>query len=288
MDLEEDVAARLRACEHVVALDTLDLEARERREMLAAQVARIREHQAQWAAEQVAQARTLLQNGARGEARKVVHTVVNTYPDSCEAWLLLAELSVGLDERVQALEEAARCNPDDPYVRTLLARWRFLQTHPLKLAEAYEEEGLWERALEIYRRQAVRIRTPAEWGRVYRHLLRLEKKRLSAEQASGWMGSTWTAALISVCGYLLLVGLLWNAGISFSRLQIWGGVMCVSLGVGLLGGVRSRSRVWQVVFQRHGERRYAPGRVAQAVAAWFLWMFPFGMLLWRAFRRFGR
>ncbi len=290
MDLEEDVEARLQACERVIALDVLATDARERREVLREQVARIRERKAQWAAGQVAQARALMQEGERGSARKIVRAVVDTYPDSLDAWLLLAELSVDLDERVHALQEAVRCKPDDHHAQVLLARWQFLQTHPLKLAEVYEEEGQWMRALEIYRRQAAQVRTPGEWGRVYRRILRLESKRLEAEQTSTWLGSTWAAVLIAVVGYLILVSLLWEGGMPLVAQEIAGGTFCVSLGVGLLAWIarRSRSALWQTLFGVQRGARYSLMLIAGAVLGWLLWLVPVVMLLWRAFRYFSK
>ncbi len=214
VDLEPDIDDRVAAAERVLELEPFDDEVRTRLDDLRHRQERVYRQKKGWAQEQVARAQAYEQSGRIDEARAVLEDVVGVFQDDVRAWRMLVKLRRDdVDGLIQALEQVARCDPEDKRSRAALARWRYLRQHPLKLAAWYEERGNPERALEIWRQQTLHARTPQEWRRIYHNVQRLDRLLHSDESRRFPLRTVASLTLLPAALYFSLLG--WQTRLDF-------------------------------------------------------------------------
>ena len=145
----------------------------------------------EWAWNQLRQWGTEL--GTPGEAARVADALVARRPDDVRSWLAVARLNVGpatLEKRLGALEEAARCDPND------------VDVHDQKAAEL-AEAGRFEEALAACRPDAfgpvapVALRGRAAWVEDCRgnRAAAMESMRRLVDEDPGYAWGWWQLAI---------------------------------------------------------------------------------------------
>lgn len=228
------------------------------------------------------EALALSKNGRKEAALSLVRQILVEADRHEGVWLLFAELSQNVDDKVRAYRSALESNPTNNQVREKLLYYSHFQEDPLDLAAYYEEEGMLGEALELYREIAAKAPSPAEFDRIYKNIIRVEDLQLMKIQH---VRPAFTIARLSAgipLLYLLLVIL--QAGLNpfrHPRPHLWLGVPWVVLGSFLItmATVRSRHIFWEKLFGERGANVSRGSRVAVAAVGWFLVTLSFLILV---------
>lgn len=226
-------------------------------------------------------ARACLEAGDEMQAMHLAQQVIRIQDGNEEAWLLIAQSTSNLNQRIAALEKASAINPSNSSTRSQLARAHNLRRDPLGVAAQYEQAGNFTEALNVYKQAAAKARDPREFDRIYRQILRIESLQSEKIQFVAPQKSILRLAFGWPLLYFFLV--LVQVGLNpfaHPALLLWLGVPLVAVGSFLLAvsEVRSRHFVWERLFSEQGDgSRFA--RVVTAAAGWILVIFPHLLLL---------
>lgn len=197
-----------------------------------------------------------------------------------EAWLLIAELSPNIQQRVDALEKVKSINPSNKKAEQLLQHLQQLRDDPLSVAAHYEQVGDFDAALKLYNELAAKTKDSREFDRIYKQIVRIEalqkeKIQYVAPQKT-IIRLTFAWPLLYFFLVLVQVGL--NPFAHPSLLCL--GVPVVALGSFLLSlsEVRSRHIFWEKLFMEKGDGS-SFARLVTAMAGWMLVIFPHLLLL---------
>jgi len=198
-----------------------------------------------------------------------------------DAWLLIANLSSYVDERITALEKAHVLNPTNLQTITLLEDARQLRDDPLGAAAHYEQAGNFDKALKLYNELANRTKDSRQFDQIYRQIVRIEgiqKENIHyVTPQSSILRLTFGWPLLYLFLVLVQVGLNPFAHPAF---LLWLSLPLVGVGSFLLSisEVRSKHVFWQKVFSEEGEGSRS-ARFVTAAAGWLLVIFPYLFLL---------
>jgi tetratricopeptide (TPR) repeat protein len=286
--LLDSLEERIHACQQVLAINPGNASARAYLAQLLAGQQKLLDAERLRAEKRLGQVRELVGANKRDEALTLLRGLVGEGVDSAEAWRLLAELAAEIDERARALQKLVRLAPEDAHAREELQRLRHFQKNPLDLAAMYEEQGELEKAIDAYSRAALQPQTKGQWTNIYWKITRLENLRL--EKITHISPVISIARLTAGPPLLYLLLMLIQVGINplaHSEPFLWLGFCIVLLGAFMvaLAAVRSRHRVWLVLFKDIGAGGTPLARRAMAAAGWMLVVMPHLMLVANAYFR---
>jgi tetratricopeptide (TPR) repeat protein len=276
------------ACEKVLEINPLNDNARDyldqlltkKQEELAAEKLRIEE--------QLHHVQELAQAGKNKDALELLRSLMNGSEVVADAWRLLAKLSPDLDEQVLALEKLQALEPGDSQVGTELHRLRHFQQNPLDLAAMYEEQGDLDKAITTYGLASMNPKSKSQWDSIYWKIVRLENLR---QENIAHISPAISVARLTIGPPLLyLLLMLVQVGINpFAEPEplLWFGFLWVVLGGFMiaLASVRSRHRLWFILFKDIGAGGSTSARNLMSVAGWILVLLPHVLLTLVAFNR---
>jgi len=214
-------------------------------------------------------------------ALRLAQQATQKYDGYEDAWLLIADLSSYVDQRMAALEKAHALNPKNIQTITLLEDARQLRDDPLGAAAHYEQAGNFDKALKVYNELATRTKDSREFDQIYRQIVRIEglqKENIHyVAPQSSILRLTFGWPLLYLFLVLVQVGLNPFAHPAF---LLWLGLPLVGIGSFLLSisEIRSKHVFWQKVFFEEGEGS-SFARLVTAAAGWLLVIFPHLFLL---------
>jgi tetratricopeptide (TPR) repeat protein len=238
--------------------------------------------------DQVLRARKYIEAGRHGEALLLVQNLLREDSDHKEAWLLFAELSTNIDDKVRAYESVVQIDPVDKTAREKLNRFRYFQRNPIELANYYEEEGDLDKALELYRVLAAEAGDTPGFERIYKHIVRLEDAKIDNIR---YVKPSHTILRLSIgLPLLYILEVLVQEGLNPIKNpapDLWIGIPLVILGSFLVtvAGLRSRHSIWKRWFGDQNEKGSNAARVLVASAGWILVLTPHLMLVLNSYLR---
>lgn len=233
------------------------------------------------------QAKECAKNGNMVRALQIARQAVQKREEFEDAWLLIAELSTDVHQRIAALEKAHSLNPSNQGTRSLLHISRQLRDDPLGLAAHYEQVGKFDEALQVYNDAATRTKDSREFDRIYRQILRVEG--LQKEKIQYVAPRTSIARLTFGWPLLYFFLVMVHVGLkplTYPAFHLWLGLPMVAVGSFLLSlsEVRSKHAIWEKLFLEEGDgSNFA--RLVTAAAGWMLVIFPHLLLLIDAINR---
>ena len=127
-----------------------------------------------WAKSRFAEAKSLAAADRRADALAVLEHILQSFEDNDQVWLLLADLTCDLDQRVLALRRALHINPRNTSARIRLRQEEYYRQHPLELVDYYEEQGKFSQAVDVCRWTAKHARSEQEFVAADKKIRRLE------------------------------------------------------------------------------------------------------------------
>lgn len=258
-------------------------------------------------------------SGRKTEARDLLLELVEVEPRNEMAWMWLSGLVDALEDKIIACENVLTINPANEKVRSYLRQLiiqqsallssqqvevasdqvekaetrnntpqRQPQAGPMDLAAQYEEDGKLQDALAAYREQASRTKDPREFDLIYKQIVRLEG--LQNENIQHVAPSSTIARLTFTWPLLYFFLVLVQVGLNpfaHPAWYLWIGLPIVALGSFLLAlaDVRSRHKVWQVLFEDQNAAGSTLARVMAAIIGWILVGLPHVLLLFDSLNR---
>jgi len=258
-------------------------------------------------------------SGRKTEARDLLLELVEVEPRNEMAWMWLSGLVDALEDKIIACENVLTINPANEKVRSYLRQLiiqqsallssqqvevasdqvekaetrnntpqRQPQAGPMDLAAQYEEDGKLQDALAAYREQASRTKDPREFDLIYKQIVRLEG--LQNENIQHVTPSSTIARLTFTWPLLYFFLVLVQVGLNpfaHPAWYLWIGLPIVALGSFLLAlaDVRSRHKVWQVLFEDQNAAGSTLARVMAAIIGWILVGLPHVLLLFDSLNR---
>ena len=279
---------RILACERVLSINPGNRQIRAYKDKLLKEQNTVHRRRGSELDEKVQQVRWYIEDGKRDDALLLLQKILREDNNQIDAWLLFAELSIGIDDKVRAYEAIVRIDPSDGAAREKLRQYRYFQHNPLELAAYYEEEGKLDQALELYQVLAAGAGDGPEFERIYKNIVRLEDAKFENIRH---VRPGFTILRLSVGLPLLYVlEVLIQEGLNPIRHpapDLWIGMPLVALGSFLLAvaGIRSRHAIWQRWFGEQEGRGSNAARVLVAIAGWMMVLTPHLLLVWNSYLR---
>jgi tetratricopeptide (TPR) repeat protein len=286
--LLDEVDERIAACQTVLEINPANNHARKYLCQLQEEKHRETEKEKWRQDELMEQARELVAANQRGQALTFLHSVIRELAKSAEAWRLLAELTPDLDEQTRALEKVLTLLPEDVQAKQELRRLHHFQNNLFDLAKMYEEQGQFDKAIATYRRAALQIKGDRKWDTIYWNITRLEGLKL---EKIIYISPRFSIARLTIGPSLLYIVLMFiQVGVNplaHPEPLLWLGAFWALLGGFLIAvaSVRSRQRLWLLLFDDAGSGGSPAARFAMAAAGWTLVMLPHLMLVLNAYTR---
>jgi tetratricopeptide (TPR) repeat protein len=286
--LLDDLDDCIYACEQVLDINPQNANVRQYLGQLLAQKEKQREEYRLYMEGQVTHARELVKEKKKDEALELIRLLTKSGEVNADGWLLLAELSTDMDERLPALEKLLALAPGDAKAQKELERLRHFKNNPLDLAEMYAEQGDIEKAIEAYGAASIKSKSKKEQREIYWKTVQLENLR--QEKITHVSSVISIARLTAGPPLLYFMLLLAHVGLNpFAEpaVLLWIGFFWVVLGGFLiaLASIRSRSRIWSLLFKDAGSGGTPAARFSMAFAGWVLVILPFAVLFFAAFNR---
>ena len=279
---------RIAACERVLSINPANRQVRAYKEKLLTEQNSAHQKKVFELDEKVQQVRRYVEDGKREEALLQLQNILREEDSHLEAWLLFADLSVGIDDKVRAYEKIVQIDPSNASALEKLKRHRYFQHNPLELADYYEEEGKLDQALELYHVLAAGAGDGSEFERIYKNIVRLEDAKF--ENIRHIRPSFTILRLSAGLPLLYLLEVLIQEGLNPIRYpapELWIGIPPVAIGSFLLAvaSIRSRHAIWQRWFGEQGGRGSNAARVLVAITGWVLVLAPHLLLVWNSYLR---
>ena len=276
------------ACQRVLDINPVNVNARQYLDQLLVKKQEILDAERCRAEEQLHQVRDLVKTKKRDRALQLARNLTRDEHVNVEAWRLVAELAPELEEQIHALESLLNLVPNDVVAQQELQRLRHFRENPLDLAAMYEEKGDLDKAITTYGLAAMKPASKRQWDSIYWKIVRLENLR--QEKIAHISPALSVARLTGGPAILYLLLMLMQVGINpFADPEplLWLGFFWVLLGGFMiaLATVRSRHRLWFILFKDAGSGGSPTARFAMAAAGWTLVLIPFIMLLLAAYFR---
>ena len=279
---------RIAACERVLAINPGNQKIRAYRDKLLKEYDA--EHRVKIAEldEEVQQVRQYIEDGRRDEALLFLQNIVGRANGHKDAWLLFADLSVNINDKVRAYEAIVKSNPSDKSARETLKRYRYFQRNPLELAAQYEEDGELDKALELYQQLATEAANSPEFDRIYKNIVRLEDAKI--ENVRHIKPTITILRLSAGLPLLYIFEILTQEGlnpIKHPAPDLWFGIPMVMLGSFLvaIAGLRVRHAIWRKWFGERDEKGSKTMRMLVAITGWILVLAPHLLLVWDSYLR---
>jgi tetratricopeptide (TPR) repeat protein len=279
---------RIEACERVLSINPGNQRIRTYRDKLLQEQDTERQKELSRLDGDVQQVRQYIEKGQRDEALLLLQNITRDNRDHKEAWLLFADLSVSIDDKVRAYETVLQIDPSDVVARENYKQYKYFQRNPLELAAYYEEEGKLDQALELYNVLAAGAGQGAEFERIYKNIVRLEDARIENIRH---IRPAFTIFRLSVgLPLLYILEVFVQEGLNPIRHpapDLWIGMPLVILGSFLLtvASIRSRHAIWQRWFGDQGGRGSNAARALVALAGWMMVLTPHLLLAWNSYLR---
>jgi tetratricopeptide (TPR) repeat protein len=162
------------ACKKALEINPNNTHARQYLSQLLDRKEKETEAEAAQAEEQVRAAREWAKLNKPEASLDMVRSLTKQKTVSADAWRLLAELSPGMNEQIQALEKLLEVAPEDASAANELRRLKHFQENPLDLAMLYEEQGKLDEAIKVYSLAAQNPNLKQQWNRIYWKIVGLE------------------------------------------------------------------------------------------------------------------
>ncbi len=286
--LLDDLDDCIYACEQVLEINPSNVNVNQYLGQLLDQRKQRQEEQRLRIEDQIRQARELVKTKKHDEALGLIRLLVQTGEVNADVWHLLANLTPEMDERLHALEKFLALAPGNVHSRREFDRLRHFKDNPLDLAAIYEEQGNIEKAIETYGIAALKAKSKGEQNSIYWKTVRLENLR---QEKIAHISPTVSIVRLTAGPPLLYFMLLFiHVGLNpivNPDLLLWLGFFWVLLGGFMiaLASVRSRSRMWSLLFKDVSSGGTPAARFSMAAAGWLLVIFPFALLFYMAFVR---
>jgi tetratricopeptide (TPR) repeat protein len=282
LDLLDDILEQIQVCERALNLNLGNSKLHTR----LAQLKQEQRHRAFWARQQYYEAEKLAARGKRDAALALLLAINEKYRGDKKVWLLLSELAQTPADKLTALQNALRIDPNHKAARRL-ARLQYFAENPVDYAAMLEEYGDFDAARTLYLSAAAKAKSVTEWEQIQVRIVRLE-----ARLAAGIRHVSPTRSILRMSlGYPMLytVMLIFHGGLNPFRVSapIGLGLLFVVLG-GLLvaiAGVRSRHTIWSIIFGEPGGGGSPLARQMAGNVGWLLILIPFLLLLNDSVRR---
>ena len=275
--LLDDLDDCIYACEQVLAINPGNANARNYLAQLRAKKQKAAEAEGVRLEQQLQQVRDLSGSNQRDQALQLIRELIKDGNVSADAWRLLAELAPEMDEQIHALEKLLELVPGDAHAQQQLERLRHFQENPLDLAAMYEEQGNFDKAIATYSLASMNPVSKKDWDRIYWKIAELENLR--QENIAHISPGISVARLTAGPPLLYLLLMLIQVGINpFAQPEpiLWFGFFWVLIGGFMiaLASVRSRHRLWFILFKDVGEGGNPTARFVMAAAGWILVLLP--------------
>ena len=280
--LVDSLEDRIIACENALTINPNNEKVRAYlMQLREKQETELRQGQIYDAQELVRQAKNCAEMGNVSSALHLAQQATQRHPDNEDAWLLVADLSSYVGERISALEKAHDINPLNPKTLSSLEKARQFRDDPLSVASHYEQLGQFDKALDLCNQIAAQTKDAREFDKIYKNILRIEALKKEKIQYVSPRSSILRLAFGWPLLYFFLV--LVQVGLNPFKhldLHLWLGLPIVALGSFLLSlsEVRSRHVLWKKLFSENGDGS-SFARLVTAAAGWMFVIFPHLLLL---------
>jgi tetratricopeptide (TPR) repeat protein len=286
--LLDDLDDCIYACQKVLEINPANINVNQYLSQLLTDKKKQQEVQKLRVEEYVGRARELVKAKNRSEALDLVHSLAQSGEVNADVWRMLADLTPDMDERMHALEKLLDLTPGDAQARQEFERLRHFKNNPLDLAAIYEEQGNIEKAIETYSIASLRSTSKSEQNSIYWKTIRLENLR--QEKIAHISPAVSVARLTAGPPLLYFLLLLLHMGfnlISNPDPLLGLGFFWVLLGGFMiaLASVRSRHRLWSLIFKDVGSGGTPTARFFMSAAGWMLVAIPFALLFLMAYIR---
>ena len=271
------------ACENILRIDPSDARVKEHLSTLLAEDAYIN---AEKVHDFLTSAEQSLRSGDVDVALAYLYDVIVLAPQNEKAWKLLAKYSPELEDQVFALQQVAELDPENVEKRTLYERWAYYLDHPFELAAFYEERGMLDMAIGVYKKMGLTAKGSRTWGRLVRELERLEylQHEKIAHVSPVFSVLRLTAGMPILFFFLLIL----HTGYDLDYLTVPMGLgFFIVLGGSFLmalASIRSEHKIWRWLGNAAG-RAKGPVRWAVGAVGFVIMMTPFVLLSKDAMQR---
>lgn len=288
-DLVDDMEDRIIALENALTINP-------HRPKVQARLAQLQRQQAEQLAawevgngvvEKFEEAMTALEKGMGKTAVSLLREVVAEDPDHEEAWYTLSTLIGDPDQKIAALENVLRINPNHAKAQGALADLHLHHFDQFKLGRTHEKNGELKKARQAYELAVLQTSVAAERQAAQKRLKIIEQK-LSQSTTHLKKTSATFSLLRLTAGPPLLYGLLLiiHSGINPLRIPLlfYLGGLGVLLGSGLVAAASTPHHpLWQSIFGKEGMNTAA--RAVVIATGFFFLAPPFIFLLLNALNR---
>jgi tetratricopeptide (TPR) repeat protein len=286
--LLDDLDDCIYACQKVLEINPANINVNQYLSQLLTDKKKQQEVQKLRIEEYVGRARELVKAKNRSKALDLVRSLAQAGEVNADVWRMLADLTPDMDERMHALEKLLDLTPGDAQARQEFERLRHFKNNPLDLAAIYEEQGNIEKAIETYSIASLRSTSKSEQNSIYWKTIRLENLR--QEKIAHISPAVSVARLTAGPPLLYFMLLLLHMGfnlISNPDPLLGLGFFWVLLGGFMiaLASVRSRHRLWSLIFKDAGSGGTPTARFIMSAAGWMLVAIPFALLFLMAYIR---
>jgi tetratricopeptide (TPR) repeat protein len=286
--LLDNIDERVYACQKVLDINPGNVRARQYLSGLLVEQQKALDEKKASTEAQLAQAQVFVETNKQDEALSLLQELTADDESSAEALNLLAELTPDLEERARIYEKALALTPQDARTRKELQQLRYFLKNPFELATMYEEQGDFEKALAIYRRAALKTESNPQWDAIYHKITRLENLK---QEKIARVSPTISIARLTAGPPLLYLSLMFiQVGINplaDPQPLLWLGFLWVLVGgfFVALTSVRSRHRVWSLIFGDVNSAGTPKSRLVLSAAGWALILLPHLLLVAEAVYR---
>jgi tetratricopeptide (TPR) repeat protein len=286
--LLDDLDDCIYACQQVLEINPRNVHVNQYLSQLLVDKKKQQEAQRLRVEEHVARAREMVKEKKRSEALGLVRSLAQDGEVNADVWRMLAVLTPEMDERMHALDKLLALTPGDAQARQEFERLRHFKNNPLELAAMYEEQGNIEKAIETYSTIILNTTSKSQWNSIYWKIVRLENLR--QEKIAHISPAVSVARLTAGPPLLYFMLLLLHMGfnlISNPDPLLGLGFFWVLLGGFMiaLASVRSRHRLWSLIFKDVGSGGTPTARFFMSAAGWMLVAIPFALLFLMAYIR---
>lgn len=227
-------------------------------------------------------------NGRKKEARLFLQEALEYEHESEKLWLWLSKLSETIEERISALENAQRLNPDNKATTEALNHLRAIAADQVKLASYYTQRGDQARAAAVYHK-IILNNSQGQQELARKKLIELREDELTAAEPIQPPSPTYTLIRLMLGPSLLYtLLLLLHAGLNplYVNPTLVAAGLVILFGSFLMVGTRMTPEhlLWIKIFGVHGLQR--PLRLGIWVTGFVCVALPFMILLLAAWQRY--
>ena len=280
--LLDDLEDRIKACEMVLSINPENQKIEVYLDDLLSKQKIANQQKYSKVDEALVQVRSYIKDGQRMEALLLLQNTLHEEDRHMGAWLLYANLSVNINDKVSAYEAILRINPSDEIAQENLKQHKYFQRNPLELAKQYEEEGKTEKAVELYRILAAEAGNSPEFDRIYKNIVRLEDTKTEnirhIRPALNILRLSFGIPILYLLEIFIQEGL---NPIKNPALDFWIGIPIVIIGGFMIAvsGATSNHNIWRELFGEQAGRASSSARILVGISGWLMVFAPQMMLV---------